>query len=290
MKAHSQLSIRAAFTLLELLVVVAVIALLAALLLPALSHASFQARNILCKNNLRQTGLALQMYLAAYDAYPPETKHEAGAADVSTVLMWDQFLERVLYPGRSVTPFLYASGHGPTRDHIDKTFLCPFFVPRRPGMPFDYVRLLRAPVYGYNSRGTGRERSLGLTPSAGLDDDVDLWRERVVRESDVLAPSNMIAAGDPFGRSPLPSQNGLYQAWGLWRPSSRIPAGWNKSWESIKITASSPAALKIHRARLNRLFCDGHVESENFHKPFAATDEYLRRWNRDNQPHREEWE
>jgi prepilin-type N-terminal cleavage/methylation domain-containing protein len=56
-----------AFTLVELLVVVAVIALLAGLLAPALSKAKEKARTTACFNNLRQLGLAAQMYWDDYD-------------------------------------------------------------------------------------------------------------------------------------------------------------------------------------------------------------------------------
>ena len=59
------------FTLLESLVVVGIIAVLTAILLPALSTARRNARRHLCFNNLRQIGLAFQMYADDwYQSYP----------------------------------------------------------------------------------------------------------------------------------------------------------------------------------------------------------------------------
>lgn len=64
-----------AFTLIELLVVLAIIALLAALLLVVLHRATSAAQAIACRNNLKQWGLATDLYTVAHDDFlPPEGK------------------------------------------------------------------------------------------------------------------------------------------------------------------------------------------------------------------------
>jgi prepilin-type N-terminal cleavage/methylation domain-containing protein len=66
-----------AFTLIELVVVIAIIAVLTGMLLPALSKAKQNAQMVKCLNNLHQIGVGIMLYLADYqDTFPPSQRSQ----------------------------------------------------------------------------------------------------------------------------------------------------------------------------------------------------------------------
>jgi prepilin-type processing-associated H-X9-DG protein len=91
---------RSAFSLIELLVVLATIALLLSLMLPSLAGVQASTRTTLCISNLRQMAIAAQRYALEYQYFPPALRYEndGGIIEIGWdwVTTWDG---QVISPG-----------------------------------------------------------------------------------------------------------------------------------------------------------------------------------------------
>lgn len=104
------------FTLIELLITIGIIAILAALLLPALNSAREKATGIQCKNNLRTLSLYLQMYYDTYQCGVPE--------NTSANIPWQSSLAHEKNPSLPLTRTSYFKLTG-TLYTIPGEFACP---------------------------------------------------------------------------------------------------------------------------------------------------------------------
>jgi len=83
------------FTLVELLAVMAIISILTALLLPAISRSREEARVVQCKSNLRQIGMALILYSQYFDGWMPvdgDAGDPSRQGQVATSIIWNSVI------------------------------------------------------------------------------------------------------------------------------------------------------------------------------------------------------
>lgn len=125
-----------AFTLVELLVVIVVVAVLAALIFPALGSMRKRSLDAGCVSNLRQIGVAMGLWAGEYGAYPPPQADVNGDGSPDGTREWcyastgdtqgRPSLFRKLYSAETI-PFLYGRNPaGSTMYHLkDTVFVCP---------------------------------------------------------------------------------------------------------------------------------------------------------------------
>lgn len=245
-----------AFTLVELLVVIGIIGILAALLLVAVSLAKARALRIECANNVRQLGLALQGFVTDNHTYPLLVNPH------SEMVVWEQALQKYELSPTDTNRFSKWIEHG--------VWKCP-----TANKPANWPEHTGYVSYGYNWYGMSARKD---TNSLGLGGHY-VWNASrlpapAVNESEVVSPSEMMAIGDGFHGG-----NGIVEdgAWVLWR-----------SFDAKDMADSTRRSHSRHQGKANVVFCDGHVESPALKFLFEDTsDVALVRWNRDHQPHRE---
>jgi len=259
-----------AFTLTELLVVIAIIAILAALLLAAVSQAKGKAQIIQCANNVRQLGVALQMFKADHNYYPPFLD----PADHTENRYWKNALGYEMDIHTNVSYFPKGVWHCPAAYRPSNAIWN-----LHPESGYD--------DYGYNANGVGpwvsTNNSIGLAQHwlSSLPNKSPIPTSRV-SEPEVINPSEMFAVGDALLGSPNFVVDGV-------NILGRASDGWVSSHgHGFVDPESTKRSYARHHGKASVVFCDGHVESPTLQFLFEDTnDAALVRWNRDHLPHRE---
>ena len=265
-----------AFTLVELLVVIGVIAVLVAILLPALSKARKQAQTTSCMSNLRQVGLAMRMYTSENKGWLPLIR--GGPA-------WDGaywYVPLCKYLGKDLSKYNTPdTWRAMAVDDIQGVFrACPSYESIHPEV--------WRPGYGMNfhlylgtnalAKGSAQKVDTKAIPMANifiLPAPGENYRAGTVRLDSVPKPVERILVGDSSNnwmgmeqssdrRTPLTydfarSTDPIYATYGGF-------AGGHPFRHNGFASDCDPSARSVtmSRARANYLFCDGHVESLDY--------------------------
>ena len=161
---------RVGFTLIELLVVIGIIAILAALLLPALSRAKILAKRAQCQNNLHQIALAFILYVDDNKVYPGD----------------------FLYFGNTIGDYADITSTATSNQFSFSFTLHPPPIFRCPTESIDEQRR-----FSYNHDGSGgTKRYQQHLPTLGLGNFNTGVGYNTVRDAAVKTPNDMIAFGE----------------------------------------------------------------------------------------------
>lgn len=141
-----------AFTLIELLVVISIIAILMAVMMPALGKARESAKSVLCKSNLKQVGVVLSLYAEDYNNKLPYPKQ------LTQWMSW--YTMEGLYV-EALAPYVGRAGADTTYGSDDQGQSLMFKCPNDPigdDLGFDQPYHRSSYAFTYNYRGTPLSR------------------------------------------------------------------------------------------------------------------------------------
>jgi prepilin-type processing-associated H-X9-DG protein/prepilin-type N-terminal cleavage/methylation domain-containing protein len=180
-----------AFSLTEMLVVIAIIVILVALLLPALAHAKSKSQAVACLNNVKQWGLATLLFTEESNDVFPYEGNEGPITGFKNLRAWYNVVPEFM-SSRSLAD-LYAQGAAPL-PKSRSVFSCPNTVSKPP----DSLTANNAFfMYGFNCR---------LDPD-DPDSEGHTWLH--FNRSQVVQPSKTVLLGDN-SESKYPTTSGVY--------------------------------------------------------------------------------
>ena len=133
-----------AFTLVELLVVIGIIALLVGILLPAVSAARERSKRTACLSNLRQLAAASIMYADSFKGHYPNSNPHATPADYIQTNQVLTFLARAFLGGNAGV-FHCPSDRDPVPDRIETAA---YVLPNSARVSYDFYSVYWQPEYG----------------------------------------------------------------------------------------------------------------------------------------------
>ena len=252
-----------AFTLIELLVVISIIALLLAILMPALNSVKEAARSVVCLANVRRIGMAGYIYaLEEEDSFPPFRMAKSTPTSGDFVNdygrvkpRWPWFFDHGIGPVIDPRPFVQnpgdTFGDSDTLIMTNDFFMCPGFKHR----DFD-KRDIRNGSYGYNYQYLGNSR---VGDGGFVRFPVKANRIRRTAETVMIADSRG-ACGDD---RPMDIEHG-HHAYTLDPPkvarsTGSVSFAWHSRTGGLQ-NQHSPAEAR-HKGKASVTFVDGHTES-----------------------------